>query len=95
MDLSTAVIWGLYALGCFPQVHARLEMEARAFHTDSPSMDELNGMTYLDYFTREVLRLYAPVTQTDRVAQEDTVVRLSEPFVDRHGVRRHEVRCVV
>ncbi|KAF8257777.1 cytochrome P450 [Lactarius quietus] len=58
---STSVTWGLYALGCNPTVHAKLNAEARAFHTDTPSMDELNEMKYLDYFTREVLRLYAPV----------------------------------
>ena len=95
MVFSTAVTWGLYALGCNPTVHAKLNAEARAFHTDTPSMDELNGMTYLDYFTREVLRLYAPVSQTERVAKEDTVVRVSAPFVDRHGIRRQEIKCVV
>jgi len=89
---STSVTWGLYALGCNPKVHAKLNAEARAFHTDTPTMDELNEMTYLDYFTREVLRLYAPVTQTDRVAREDTVVPVGEPYVDRHGVKRNEIR---
>ena len=95
MNFSTAVIWGLYALGCNPTVHAKLNAEARAFHTDTPSMDELNEMTYLDQFIREVLRLYAPVSQTDRVAKEDAVVRVGEPYVDRHGVTRHEIKCVV
>jgi hypothetical protein len=57
-------------------------------------MDELNGMTYLDYVTREVLRLHAPVSNTDRVAREDVVVPLSEPVIDRHGVKRHEFRQV-
>ena len=94
MVCSAAVTWGLYALGCNPKVHAKLNAEARAFHTDTPSMDELNEMTYLDYFIREVLRLYAPVSQTDRVAKEDTVVPVSEPYVDRHGIKRHEIRCV-
>jgi Cytochrome P450 len=57
-------------------------------------MDELNGMTYLDYVTREVLRLYAPVPNTVRAPTKDTVVPLSEPFIDRHGVKRHELRQV-
>ena len=91
---SVAVTWSLYALGCNPIVHAKLNAEARAFHTDTPSMDELNGMTYLDYFIREALRLYTPVARTERVAQEDTVVPVSEPYVDRHGIKRHEIRCV-
>ena len=95
MVFSTSVVWGLYALCRNPGVHAKLNAEARGFYTDTPTMDELNEMTYLDYFTREVLRLYAPVTQTERVANKDTVVPVSEPYVDRHGVKKHEIRCVV
>ena len=57
-------------------------------------MDELNGMSYLDYVTREALRLHAPVSNTDRVAKCDVVIPLSEPFIDRQGVRRHEFRRV-
>jgi cytochrome P450 len=89
---STAAVWALYALACDPVVHAKLAAEARTFYTGTPSMDELNGMRYLDYVTREVLRLHAPVSNTDRIAMEDTVVPLSEPFIDRHGVKRHEFR---
>ena len=92
--LSTAVAWALYALACHPAACAKLNAEARAFHTDAPSMDELNAMTYLDYVIREVLRLHAPVSNTDRVAKCDVVVPLSEPFIDRHGVKRHEFRRV-
>jgi len=58
-------------------------------------MDELNGMTYLDYVTRETLRLHAPAPNTVRTPTKDTVVPLSEPFIDRHGVRRHELRQVI
>jgi len=89
---STAAAWALYALACNPAACAKLNAEARAFYTDAPSMDELNGMTYLDYVTREALRLHAPVSNTDRVAKCDVVVPLSEPFIDRHGVKRHEFR---
>jgi hypothetical protein len=58
-------------------------------------MDELNGMTYLDYVTRETLRLHTPVSNTVRSPTKDTVVPLSEPFIDRHGVKRHEFRQVI
>ena len=58
-------------------------------------MDELNGMTYLDHVIREVLRLHAPVTNTDRVAKEDVTIPLGVPFIDRHGVKRHEFRQVI
>ena len=58
-------------------------------------MDELNGMTYLDYVTREALRLHSPVSNTVRAPTKDTVIPLSEPFIDRHGVKRHELRQVI
>jgi cytochrome P450 len=90
--LSTAVVWALYALGYHPVVCAKLKAEARAFHTDAPSMDELNGMTYLDYVIREVLRLHAPVPFSTRTAKTDVVVPLSQPFTDRCGAKRHEFR---
>ena len=94
MVLSTAVAWALYALACHPAACAKLNAEARAFYTDAPSMDELNGLTYLDYVTREVLRLHAPVSNTDRAAKCDVCIPLSEPFIDRHGIKRHEFRRV-
>ncbi|KAI9513462.1 cytochrome P450 [Russula earlei] len=74
---STATVWAIYALGCHPTAYAKLAKEARGFYTDSPSMDELNGMTYLDYVAREVLRLHAPVSNTDRMATQDVVVPLN------------------
>jgi cytochrome P450 len=58
-------------------------------------MDELNKMTYLDYATRETLRLHSPVPNTVRAPTKDTVIPLSEPFIDRHGVKRHELRQAI
>ncbi|KAF8497510.1 cytochrome P450 [Russula emetica] len=89
---SVAVAWALYALACHPTAYAKLTAEARAYDTDTPSMDELNRMTYLDYVTREALRLHSPAPNTTRAPTKDTVVPLSEPFIDRHGVKRHELR---
>jgi len=89
---STAIAWALYALACHPAPYAKLTAEAHGFYTDSPSMEELNGMMYLDYVTREVFRLHSPVSNTDRVAKADVAVPLSEPFVDRHGIKRDELR---
>ena len=95
LAFSVAVTWALYALACNPTAHAKLTAEARAYHTDTPSMDELNRMTYLDYVTREVLRLHSPAHNTLRAPTKNTVVPLSEPFIDRHGVKRHELRQVI
>ena len=58
-------------------------------------MDELNKMTYLDYVTRESLRLHSPVPNTVRAPTKDAVIPLSEPLIDRHGVKRHVVRQVI
>ncbi|KAI0273883.1 cytochrome P450 [Russula aff. rugulosa BPL654] len=89
---SVAVTWALYALACNPTAYAKLTAEARAYHTDTPSMDELSRMTYLDYVTREALRLHSPAPNTVRAPTKDTVIPLSEPFIDRNGVKRHELR---
>ena len=95
MVFSVAVAWALYAVACHPTAYAKLTAEARAYHTDTPSMEELNRMTYLDYVTREVLRLHSPVSNTVRAPRKDTVIPLSEPFIDRHGIKRHELRRVI
>jgi hypothetical protein len=91
---SVAVAWALYALACHPTANAKLTAEARACDTDAPSMDELNRMTYLDYVTREALRLHSPAQNTVRASTKDTVIPLGGPFIDRHGVKRHEFRQV-
>ena len=54
-------------------------------------MDELNSLPYLDAVVRETLRLHSPVPFTIRVAMQDDCLPLSEPFVDRKGVTRHEL----
>ncbi|KAI0045156.1 cytochrome P450 [Auriscalpium vulgare] len=87
---STSIAWTLVALHTHPTVHAKLNAEVRAFATATPTMDELNALPYLDNVAREVLRLYAPVGNTERIATEDTVVPLGQPFVDRQGNRRFE-----
>ena len=48
-------------------------------------MDELNALPYLDAVLREVLRLYAPVPNTVRVATRDDVIPVSKPFMDRYN----------
>ena len=96
MVISTAAAWALYALACHLAACAKLNGEACAFYTNAPSMDKLNRMTYpyLDYVTREALHRHAPVSNTDRVTKCDVVVLSSEPFINRHGVKRHEFRQV-
>ncbi len=48
-------------------------------------MDELNALPYLDAVIREVLRVHAPVSGTEREAVKDDFLPFSEPLMDRHG----------
>ncbi|KAF7288855.1 Cytochrome P450 [Mycena chlorophos] len=53
--------------------------------TDTPTMDELNALPYLECFVREASRLYAPVLGTGRNAVKDDVVPLGTPITDTKG----------
>ncbi|KAI0058317.1 cytochrome P450 [Artomyces pyxidatus] len=89
---STSLSWALVALSSAPAVRTKLAAEIRAHPSDTPTMEELNAIPYLDNVVREVLRLYAPVNNTERVADVDAVIPLSKPFLDKHGVLQHELR---
>ncbi|KAI0327035.1 cytochrome P450 [Cubamyces sp. BRFM 1775] len=77
---SDATAWCLYELAQAPHVQAKLREELRAVETDSPTMDELVSLQYLDMVVREILRLRAPVTSTVRTANKTDVVPLETPF---------------
>ena len=63
----------------------KLREELLAVPTDTPTMEELNALPYLDLIVRETLRLHAPVTITSRMAVEDDVLPLATPLTDKHG----------
>ncbi|THH11443.1 hypothetical protein EW146_g8046 [Bondarzewia mesenterica] len=92
---STGVAWTLFALSGHPAIQSKLRVELLAHPTDTPTMDELNSLPYLDAVVREVLRLYAPVGNTERVAVQDDVIPLNTEFVDKDGVRRKEIRSTL
>ncbi|KAF7985647.1 hypothetical protein HWV62_2167 [Athelia sp. TMB] len=89
---STATAWALYCLTQAPAVQRKLREELLRVSSDTPSMDELNGLHYLDQVVREVLRLYAPVPMLMREAVADDVVPLAAPIVDVRGRARSSVR---
>ncbi|KAG8969024.1 hypothetical protein FRB90_010771, partial [Tulasnella sp. 427] len=89
---STAITWALYALASNPKVQERLRAELLAFPHDNPSMEELNGLQYLDWVVREALRVYSPVEITSRQPLKDEVVPLSEPITDLNGRVLHELQ---
>lgn len=83
---STATAWALFALAQYPDVQAKLRDELLSVSTDSPSMEELQALPYLDMVVKEVLRHHTPVPAAIRMAMKDDMIPLNTPFVDRNGV---------
>lgn len=92
---STAVTWALYAMTQAPEVQAKLRDELLSVDTDTPSMDELIALPYLDAVVRETLRVHPPVTNTSRIAMKDDVLPVEKPYTDRYGVVRDTITFVV
>ncbi|KAI9062669.1 cytochrome P450 [Trametes sanguinea] len=89
---STATTWCLYALTQAPAVQQKLRAELLALDTDTPTMDELMALPYLDMVVRESLRLHAPIPETGRVAMRADAIPLDRPFTDRDGTVHDHVR---
>ncbi|KAG8871243.1 hypothetical protein FRB97_008868 [Tulasnella sp. 331] len=88
---ATAVSWGLYALSKDSSVQSKLRDEVLAFPNDSPSMEELNVMPYLNNVVKEILRLLPPIAGARRIAREDSFVPLAQPITDKHGNEVNEI----
>ncbi|KII91512.1 hypothetical protein PLICRDRAFT_135746 [Plicaturopsis crispa FD-325 SS-3] len=89
---SSAVTWALFQLTQSPDVQAKLRAELRSVDTETPDMDELNALPYLDKVVREVMRVHPPGANTGRNAVRDDIIPLAQSFVDRNGVEQHEIR---
>jgi len=93
----SSIYWAIYGLCKYPEAQRKLRAEVLNFlgspdlDSNMPRYDELNALPYLDAVVRETLRLYAPVAATSRTSAEDCVIPLSEPIVDRKGVKRTEI----
>ena len=86
--------WALYALTQNKQVQTKLRQEVSNVSTDNPTMDDLNGLPYLDAVVRETMRRYSPLSVVSRAADKDDVIPLGKPFTDMKGNVRHEIRFV-
>ncbi|KAL1939460.1 hypothetical protein VTO73DRAFT_10016 [Trametes versicolor] len=91
---STATTWCLYALTQTPDAQKKLREELLAVETDTPTMDELMALPYLDMVIREALRVHAPVPRSMRVAMKDDMIPLSAPFTDRNGNVQDHVKVL-
>ncbi|KZT70528.1 cytochrome P450 [Daedalea quercina L-15889] len=86
---SYGTAFGLFALAQAQGIQQKLREELLGVGTDTPTMDELNSLPYLDAVVREILRVHAPVLATGRTAMKDDILPLSIPYTDRHG-RKHD-----
>ena len=84
--------WALYALTQNKKVQTKLRQELSDVATDNPTMDDLNGLPYLDAVVRETMRRYSPVSVVARAADKDDFIPLNEPITERKGNVRHEIR---
>jgi len=89
---STATTWALYAMTKAPEVQVKLREELFSIDTETPSMDELMALPYLDAFVRETLRVHSPVPNTLRIAIKDDVIPVEKPYTDRYGVVHHSIK---
>jgi len=89
---SITMTWALYALTQNKDAQTKLREEVSSLSTDEPSMDDLNGLHYLDFVVRETLRLYPPAPSVTREAVKDHCIPLSKPFTDTKGMVRNEIR---
>ena len=81
--------WALYALSQNKEVQTKLREEMSSISTDNPTMDDLNGLLYLDSVVRETLRLHPPLTSVLRDAAKDDCIPLSKPFRDKKVIVRN------
>ncbi|TRM55491.1 cytochrome P450 [Schizophyllum amplum] len=89
---ATGTTWAIYQLTQDMSIQARLREELRTLDTDTPTLEELNSLPYLENFVKEVLRFYAPVPWTSREAMRDDVIPLAEPYTDTKGRVCNEIR---
>ncbi|KAJ7872698.1 cytochrome P450 [Mycena leptocephala] len=82
---SNATSWALHALSLNPAVQTKLRKEIFTISTENPTMDALNSLPYLESVVREVMRVHAPVSFLERIAMQDDVLPLSQPYIDKTG----------
>ncbi|KZP30681.1 hypothetical protein FIBSPDRAFT_883821 [Athelia psychrophila] len=86
-----SVMWTSWRL---PSAHSRLREECLDLPSDSPSLDDLNFLVYLDCMVKEVMCVYAPVPNMDRAAVQNDVFPLDGTWVDKRGVKHHSIKPI-
>ncbi|KAJ7763218.1 cytochrome P450 [Mycena maculata] len=82
---SGAVTWALHALSLNLCAQSKLREELLTLDTNSPTLEQLDTLPYLESVIRETLRVYSPVAHITRLAAADDVVPLKTPCFDNKG----------
>ncbi|KIO29615.1 hypothetical protein M407DRAFT_167529, partial [Tulasnella calospora MUT 4182] len=88
---SASTAWTLYALAKNPEIQRKLQEELLAFPHDSPTLDDLNNMTYLDWVIKESFRRHPGAHALQRTPASDEIIPLSEPIIDKNGKEINEI----
>jgi cytochrome P450 len=83
---SIATAWALYSLSIDPRIQSTLRDELISVPTETPTMDELNSLPYLDAVVRETLRIHSPVSNSGRWAARDDTIPVGKVWKDKEGV---------
>jgi cytochrome P450 len=75
-----------------PEIQMKLREELLSVDTETPSMDELTALPYLDAVVRETLRVHPPFPNSMRIAMKDDVLPVEKPYTDKHGVVHESIR---
>jgi cytochrome P450 len=82
---SAGITWCLHCLSHNNKAQEQLRDEIRQLGTESPDMEQIKSLKYLDHIVREGLRLYPPIPSTSRVAMRDDIIPLSNGTGIRYG----------
>ncbi|EJD37313.1 cytochrome P450 [Auricularia subglabra TFB-10046 SS5] len=82
---ANSTTWALYSMSLSPDVQEKLRQEILQVGTETPSLDTLNSLPYLDNVVRETLRLHSVATFVGREAVQDDIVPFGRPVLDRDG----------
>ena len=89
---AVATTWCLFGLTQALGVQEKLCQELWTIDTETPSMDELSALPYLDMGVRESLRVYSPVVFTFREAVGDDAIPVGESYRDKNGRLQDHIR---
>ncbi|KZT61471.1 cytochrome P450 [Calocera cornea HHB12733] len=89
---AAGLSWTLLSLAEHPEVQRKLRAELSQVENDSPGMDALDSLPYLDMVMKESLRLHSPVPLTTRTARRDDEIPLSRPVLDKNGKSHNSIR---